>query len=330
MKIYMVSILILFSVFGFSQSQIIAHRGASSIAPENTIAAFTKAIDIGVGYIEVDIRFSREDSIMIIHDETLDRTTNGSGNVDQFTYDELKKLSAGYEKKFGSEFNDEKIPSLFEVLNLSKGKVKVCMDIKNSHEGLVLDLVEKMNMKNSIYIMSYNVEKLRRIKSIDQQIQTILIKNTLTSIDLEIAKEVGVYAVSGAYVSPMSLVDEAHEKGLKFWIGIVSDPAKTERLFKYHVDAVFTDFPQLMTMNTEKQILVYPNPFYDYATIRLKWPENVQEIFIVDSKGTIVQKFDKPCTSVIFWKPEKDLRKGLYLIYVVNDEKINFEKILYN
>ncbi|MEZ5199017.1 MAG: glycerophosphodiester phosphodiesterase family protein [Bacteroidales bacterium] len=330
MRFYLVFILILFSVNGFSQRQIIAHRGASSIAPENTMASFTKAIELGVECIEVDIRFSKEDSLMVIHDETLDRTTGGSGDVDQFSYDELKSLSAGYEKKFGSKFTNEKIPTLFEVLNLAKGKVKVCMDIKNSPEGPVLDLVEKMSMKSSVYIMSYNVEKLRRIKSMDSQIQTVFIKNTLTSIDLEVAKEIGAHAVSGAYISLLSLVDEAHKKGLKFWIGIVNDPAKTGRMFNHHVDAVFTDYPQLMTMNTEKQILAHPNPFCDYVTIRLKRPENVQEIYIVDFKGAIVQKFEKPFTSVFLWNPGKDLRKGWYLIYVVNDEKINFEKILYN
>lgn len=330
MKILFFFIWILVPVFVFSQGRIIAHRGASSIAPENTIAAFTKAIDLGVEYIEVDVRFSVEDSIMVIHDETLDRTTNGSGNVNQINYQQLKELSAGYAKKFGSEFKDEKIPTLFDVLDLAKGNVKVCIDIKNSSEGPILDMVERMNMKNSVYIMSYNVEKLRRIKSNNQQIETVLIKNTLSSIDLEIAKEIGASAVSGTYISPSNLANKAHEKGLKFWIGIVSDPAKAENLFQHKVDAIFTNHPQLMTMSTQKQILAYPNPFCDYVTIRLKDYDDIKSICIVDLKGAIVKEFEKPYDSQIYWRPEENITKGLFLIYIVQDETIIFEKILYN
>ncbi len=320
---------IMFPLMLSSQGQIIAHRGASSITPENTILAFSKAIELGVGYIEVDIRFSKEDSIMVIHDETLDRTTSGSGKVNQKTYLQLKNLSAGYPDKFGSDFRDEKIPSLFEVLILARGKVKVCIDIKNSPEIPIIELIKKMDMVNQVFLMSYNVEKLKRIKTIEPDIKTILIKNTLTTIDLEVAKEIEAFGVSTSYISPAYLVRKAHESGLKFWMGIISDPAKAESLFKYNVDAIFTDYPQLMTMANEKEIVVSPNPFNEFVAIQFLNFENVQNVFIIDIDGKRIHEFKKPFSDTLIWQPENNITKGLYLVYVITDERIIFEKILY-
>lgn len=190
-KIYIAIIIFnLIILTGFAQDKIIAHRGASSIAPENTLTAFSKAIDLGVSCIEVDIRLSKDDSVMVIHDETLDRTTNGSGKVSDFSYQNLKNLSAGYASKFGSEFNHEQIPSLFEVLQLANGKVNVCIDLKNIPENKVIEIIDKMDMAQDVFLMSYNVDKLRRISSNFNEFRIVLIKNMLTSIDIELAHEV--------------------------------------------------------------------------------------------------------------------------------------------
>ncbi len=320
---------IIFPLLLFSQGQIIAHRGASSIAPENTISAFSKAIELGVGYIELDLRFSKEDSIMVIHDETLDRTTDGSGNVNQFSYLQLKGLSAGYQKKFGNDFTNERIPTLFEVLILAEGKTKVCIDIKNTPENPIIELIKKMGMVHQVYFMSYNIEKLKRIKTIEPDIKTILIKNTITTIDLEVAKEIDAFGVSTSYISPVCLVKKAHDEGLEFWVGIINDPAKAEKLITQNVDAVFTNYPQIMTMGFEKEILVSPNPFDKSVTFQLINPDNVQEIFIIGTNGKRVLEFIKPFPDPIFWEPGNNFTKGLYLVYVVTDERIIFEKILY-
>lgn len=84
------------------KTTIIAHRGASSVAPENTMAAFQKAIDIGADYFELDVRASKDDTLMVIHDITLDRTTNGTGSFHDFTYKQLRTYDAG--SWFGEEF----------------------------------------------------------------------------------------------------------------------------------------------------------------------------------------------------------------------------------
>jgi len=119
-------------VFYFSYSQnnplIIAHRGATSLAPENTMASFILAIEMGVDFIELDVQESLDDSLMVIHDSTVDGTTNQVGNVNTYTYTQLKAMDAG--SHFSSAFAGEKIPSLFEVLSYAKGKAKICIELK--------------------------------------------------------------------------------------------------------------------------------------------------------------------------------------------------------
>jgi glycerophosphoryl diester phosphodiesterase len=93
---------------------IIAHRGASAYAPENTIAAFLKAYELGVRWVEFDIMLTADNQAVVIHDETLDRTTNGTGLISECTYDQIKTLDAGI--KFGPKFANQKIPLLEEVI----------------------------------------------------------------------------------------------------------------------------------------------------------------------------------------------------------------------
>jgi glycerophosphoryl diester phosphodiesterase len=93
----------------------IAHRGASSYAPENTFAAFDLAVEMGIGEIELDVHFTKDSQIIVIHDETLDRTTNSTGPVCDWTLEELQSLDAG--SWFDEKFSGEKIPALGETLD---------------------------------------------------------------------------------------------------------------------------------------------------------------------------------------------------------------------
>ena len=97
---------------------LIAHRGASGHAPENTLAAFRKAVSLGVGFIETDLQLTRDARFVAIHDDTVDRTTNGHGAVHDLTLEAIRKLDAG--SWFGSEYAGERIPTLEEILEFSK------------------------------------------------------------------------------------------------------------------------------------------------------------------------------------------------------------------
>jgi glycerophosphoryl diester phosphodiesterase len=113
--------------------RVIAHRGASGQAPENTLAAFQKAIDLGANYVELDVHLSKDGEVIVIHDATLNRTTNGAGNVNAKTLAELQQLNAS--KIFADKYPDEKIPLLDEALKLTKGKAILLIEIKADTNG---------------------------------------------------------------------------------------------------------------------------------------------------------------------------------------------------
>ena len=153
MRLLKVIILIVLAVFlnncQSDKLMIIAHRGGSKLAPENTIAAFKNAIAIGVDMIEIDVILSKDKEVVVIHDDKIDRTTNGSGIVKEMTLSEIQKYSAG--SWFDEKYNDEKIPTLNQVMNLINGRVKLLIEIKGGDEeypGLENKVVEIDNFQS--------------------------------------------------------------------------------------------------------------------------------------------------------------------------------------
>lgn len=153
-----------------------AHRGFSGNYPENTMLAFKKAVDVGVDGIELDVQLTKDGIPVIIHDETLDRTTNGQGYVVDFTYDELSKLDASY--KFQSHTLINKIPTLDEYLNYIKDyKVVTNIELKtsiNEYLGIeekVLELIKKYNLEDRIIISSFNHYSILRFKKLAPNIK---------------------------------------------------------------------------------------------------------------------------------------------------------------
>ncbi len=123
-------------------TKILAHRGASAYAPENTMAAFKKAIEMNADGIELDVHLSKDGYIVIIHDERVDRTTDGKGEVKDFSLDELKKLDAG--SWFSDEYKGEKIPTLEELLSLIKNtEIYLNIEIKAGYR-VYPDIEEKL------------------------------------------------------------------------------------------------------------------------------------------------------------------------------------------
>ena len=142
----------------------IAHRGASEYAPENTFAAFDRALDMGVHHVELDVHFSRDGHIVVIHDDTLDRTTDGSGPVADLTLAELRELDAG--SWFGAAYAGERIRSLAELFERYKGRLHFHIEIKARPvldtgaraEGLasrVADLVRAYGLTDDVTITSF-------------------------------------------------------------------------------------------------------------------------------------------------------------------------------
>jgi glycerophosphoryl diester phosphodiesterase len=154
-------ILFLFLIINcsYAQTLVIAHRGASSMAPENTLASVKKAIELGVDIVEVDVHLSSDSQIIVCHDENLKRTTGRAVLVKDISSLEIKKLDAG--SWFSNEFKGEKIPLLEEVIKLVNGKCKLLIEIKKGSETypgielIVLELIKKLKAEDFCLIHTF-------------------------------------------------------------------------------------------------------------------------------------------------------------------------------
>lgn len=152
------------------QKGICAHRGASSTHPENTLTAIEQAVKLGVQMIEFDVRITKDKALVLMHDETVDRTTNGSGAVKDLTLAEMKKLDAGIWK--GENFKGEKVPAFEEVLDIVPDTILMNIHIKNEFEtakAVAQLLTEKNQIKNAV--MAVDNKSAKAVKEINPEIK---------------------------------------------------------------------------------------------------------------------------------------------------------------
>ena len=199
----------------------IAHRGASSYAPENTFAAYDKALAMSVNHIELDVHLTADDHIVVIHDDTVDRTTNSSGRVADFTLDELRSLDAG--SWFGTEYKGEPIRSLGETLEHYKDRLYFHIEIKQRDivGGLArrtIDMVRGYGLTDSVTITSFQIEWLEEAAAYD----SVLPKGWLVPMGsagwddsiIERSKELGLAQICPrADLTTPELVDRLHAEG---------------------------------------------------------------------------------------------------------------------
>jgi len=154
---------------------IIAHRGASALAPENTMAAFRLAKELGADGIELDVMLSADDKLVVIHDQSVNRTTNGQGKVNEMRWDELRTLDAGM--KFGQQFAGEPLPLLEQVFEELGRQFLINVELKNyatPRDQLtekVIDLIGRMGIKNSTILSSFNARNLLKAENLDPTIK---------------------------------------------------------------------------------------------------------------------------------------------------------------
>lgn len=150
---------------------VVAHRGFSGKAPENTVAAFTLALDTGVSMIELDVQISKDDHVVVFHDATINRTTDGEGKVSDMTLEELKKLDAG--SWFDVKYKDEKIPTLVEALELIAPKAWVNIELKSTRvirkadtqiADATVDVVREMDLLERVLFSSFNHKLMKYVK----------------------------------------------------------------------------------------------------------------------------------------------------------------------
>lgn len=232
-------------------TKIFAHRGSAGTHPENTLAAFQEAIRVGADGIEIDIQLTKDHELVVIHDHTLDRTTNGTGEVQSYTLAELKKFDAG--SKFSPEFKEEKIPSFLEVLELIKGtNVELNVEIKNraKHEtGVekkVVEDLEKAGLTNKIIISSFNHQTLKKVKELRPDLECAILYMKKMDTPWNYASQFGATALhTYEKETEIDMIHEAQEKGFPVRVFTVNDEEGMEKLIRAHVSAIITDYPEI-------------------------------------------------------------------------------------
>lgn len=217
---------------------IVAHRGAPAYAPENTIQSFEKAWKLGADMIELDLRETADGYLVCIHDSTVDRTTNGSGDVSSFTLKELKKLDAGA---------GQEIPLLEDVLKFARGKLQVNIDLKIAGaERRIIDTITRLNMNQDVLISSFLHILLSEVREIDESIKVaILIEHAVENL-ASYAKDLGAYAVNPAKeLTNAELVQNVHHFGIRVFPWTVNNELLMKNLFDIGVDGIITDHPDI-------------------------------------------------------------------------------------
>lgn len=233
-----------------SSTKIFAHRGASGYAPENTIEAFKLAIEQGADGIELDVQLTADGIPVVIHDETIDRVTQGKGFVKDYTLSELRQYTV-YGKKFEG-YKNAKIPTLEEVLELVRPSgMKVNIELKTGIfwypdiEKKTVELVEKAGMVERIIYSSFNHYSVQRLKEIVPDAETAYLYSDVILNVEEYAKKTGVDGIHPAlyHVNMANFLEEYRKSGLKVRVWTVNRKKDMRALMKAGVEAIITNYP---------------------------------------------------------------------------------------
>jgi len=230
---------------------VFAHRGAKAVAPENTIPAFLKAIEMGADGVELDVQFSADGALVVIHNMTLDETTNGHGRVTAHTLEELKELDAG--SWFSPEFAGTRLCTLEEALDAIGDRLLINIEMKSFSMGddgmaeQVAEIIQRRDLYDQVIVSSFNPFALRRLKKADSRIETGLLY----------APDLPIY-LSRAWLRPWArpdalhpeyvMVDEAYmrwaqKKGYPVNVWTVNEPEDMRRMIDLGVNIIITDYP---------------------------------------------------------------------------------------
>jgi glycerophosphoryl diester phosphodiesterase len=222
---------------------VIAHRGASNLAPENTLKAFMKAIELGADCIEFDVHQSKDGEIVIIHDANTFRTTGHLGLIKDMTLEEIKKLNCG---------DGEQIPTLEELINLARGKISLNCEIKaKGMTQKIVEILSETDFFESMIISSFNHNELLKIKNLEPKVKIAALNPTRTGWIInwfsrknviKTASKNNFYAINPLYlIVNQKFINNAHENDLKVFPWTVDSASSIESLIKMGVDGIISN-----------------------------------------------------------------------------------------
>jgi glycerophosphoryl diester phosphodiesterase len=219
----------------------IGHRGACGYEPENTLRSFEKALQLGVDMIELDVRICKSGDLVVIHDDKLERTTNGEGRVSEKWLYDLRKLDAG---------KGEKIPLLEEVLDLISGKAKVNIELKEENiANYVFEIIEKYIKgdkwsQDDFLISSFHLPALQEFDNLNPDIKTGLLTFFLPKNLKKIVRKVNIHSVNpSATLINKNFIGDMKKKNTKVFVWTVNNPEDIQKMKLAGVDGIISDYP---------------------------------------------------------------------------------------
>lgn len=234
--------------------EIFAHRGASAYYPENTMLSFEKAIEMGCTGIETDVQMTKDGVLVLMHDERVDRTTGEIGYVKEFTFNEIRKLNAGYYK----HFKFCQIPTAEELLELGKEKgILINFELKTYHpvadhiEDKLVQLIYKYEMQNNVIISSFFQEPLLRCRQLDSTIRLALL--TTSPVKISCLSSLGIHIVHPIYYLT-SFIVQLKQNHFNVNVFTVNKKRQMKKFMKLNVDGLITDMPDVASQVILSQI----------------------------------------------------------------------------
>lgn len=257
-----IAILVLISLFAISACtkeesdvvskkksvMVVAHRGASGYAPENTLAAMKKGIEMKAEMSELDVQETADGEIIVLHDGSLKRTSGVDKNIWETNYADLKGLDVG--SWFSEEYKGEPIPTFQEVIDLVKGKMKINIELKaNKHEKMLaertLKIVEENNFLDQVIFTSFKFDEIRKIRALNKNAKVGYIFSKLPK-NVDVFKE-DVDLLSAKYkIVDVEFIKKAKIAGMEVAVWTVNKPEDMKRMIEIGVDAIITNYPDVL------------------------------------------------------------------------------------
>ncbi|MEN8191302.1 MAG: glycerophosphodiester phosphodiesterase family protein [Bacteroidota bacterium] len=227
---------------------VVAHRGASGYSPENTLSAMNKAIEMKAEMSELDVQETADGEIILLHDKTLMRTSGIEKNIWELNYDDLKGIDVG--EWFSEEYKGEPIPTLKEVIDLVRGKMKLNIELKaNKHEKMLaersLKVVTDNNFLDQVVFTSFKFDEIRKIRALNKEAKVGYIFGKLPE-NVDVFTE-DVDLLSAKYkIVDAEFIKKAKAAGMEVAVWTVNEPEDMKRMIELGVDAIITNYPDVL------------------------------------------------------------------------------------
>ena len=228
----------------------ISHRGAAGLAPENTLSSIDSAIFYKAPYIEIDVQRTKDNALILMHDRSLNRTTNGKGKIVKKNWAEIKDLDAG--SHFSDDFAGERVPTLSQALErIKKSNTTLVIEVKKPgiYPGIgaeIIDVIKQTQTMEQAIIISFDIDFILKLRALDSSVKLgclYVFPPRSSAKELSKVSHISVNWRSNMFCKHR--VKKIQNKGIKVWAWTVNSVKKIKKLRKTGFDGVTTDYPDL-------------------------------------------------------------------------------------